>query len=263
MIILTPLTLKGTRSMMMMQQLQPEMKKIQTQYKDDRQKLNEEMMKFYKENNINPVGGCLPLLVQMPVFLVLYHVLRGLTQRVPASTRAGSSGQFGTGVPTRVAAARPRSSRPTCTTTRSSTRPCSQTTVMDFAGMDLAGALEGLQPGHRATRSPTPADRPRGRHRLRPAAPDPGPQHRRPGQPAAADDHEDHAVLPAVISFTLPAGLVLYFVVSNLYRVGQQGFISRSIYGTSGARSPATGGNGTGKTGRAPRVPRAGRPAPR
>ena len=67
---------------MMMQQLQPEMKKIQTRYKDDRQKLNEELLKFYKENNINPLGGCLPLLVQMPVFLVLYQVLRGITQRV-------------------------------------------------------------------------------------------------------------------------------------------------------------------------------------
>ena len=82
MVIVTPLTLKGTRSMMMMQQLQPEMRKIQARYKDDRQKLNEEMLKFYKENSINPVGGCLPLLVQMPVFLVLYQVLRGLTRRV-------------------------------------------------------------------------------------------------------------------------------------------------------------------------------------
>ena len=75
MVILTPLTLKGTRSMMMMQQLQPEMKKLQTQYKDDRQKLNEELMKFYKENNINPLGGCVPLLVQFPVFIVLYNTL--------------------------------------------------------------------------------------------------------------------------------------------------------------------------------------------
>ena len=82
MIVVTPLTLKGTRSMMVMQQLQPEMKKIQTRYKDDRQKLNEELLKFYKENDISPLGGCLPLLVQMPVFLVLYQVLRGLTRRV-------------------------------------------------------------------------------------------------------------------------------------------------------------------------------------
>src|SRR5690606_32319096 len=98
MVILTPLTLKGTRSMMMMQQLQPEMKKLQTQYKDDRQKLNEELMKFYKENNINPVGGCLPLLVQMPVFIVLYNVLRGLTQRVPVFNPGWVSGQIGSGV---------------------------------------------------------------------------------------------------------------------------------------------------------------------
>ncbi|MEY2406636.1 MAG: YidC/Oxa1 family rane protein insertase, partial [Acidimicrobiaceae bacterium] len=59
MLILTPLTLKGTRSMMMMQIVQPELKKLQAQYKDDRQKLNEEMMKFYKENSINPLSGCL------------------------------------------------------------------------------------------------------------------------------------------------------------------------------------------------------------
>src|SRR6266850_4798542 len=79
MVLLTPLTLKGTRSMMVLQALQPEMKKIQAQYKDDRQKLNEELLKFYKENKINPLGGCLPLLVQLPVFIILYNVLRGLT----------------------------------------------------------------------------------------------------------------------------------------------------------------------------------------
>src|SRR3954452_3893070 len=80
MIVLTPLTLKGTRSMMIMQALQPEMKKLQAQYKDDRQKLNEELLKFYRENNINPLGGCLPLLIQLPVFFILYNVLRGLTR---------------------------------------------------------------------------------------------------------------------------------------------------------------------------------------
>ena len=97
MIVLTPLTLKGTRSMMVMQQLQPEMKKIQTRYKDDRQKLNEELLKFYKENDINPLGGCLPLLVQMPVFIVLYAVLRGLTRRTsPMGFNFGfTGGQLG------------------------------------------------------------------------------------------------------------------------------------------------------------------------
>jgi len=86
MIVLTPLTLKGTRSMMIMQSLQPEMKKLQAQYKDDRQKLNEEMLKFYRENNINPLGGCLPLLIQLPVFLILYRVIAGLTYIPPGGT---------------------------------------------------------------------------------------------------------------------------------------------------------------------------------
>src|SRR3954453_19154528 len=86
MVVLTPLTLKGTRSMMIMQSLQPEMKKIQAQYKDDRQKLNEELLKFYRENNINPLGGCLPLLIQLPVFFILFRVTRGLTQIGPDGT---------------------------------------------------------------------------------------------------------------------------------------------------------------------------------
>jgi YidC/Oxa1 family membrane protein insertase len=79
MVVTTPLTLKGTRSMIEMQRHQPEIRKLQVQYKDDRQKLNEEMMRFYKEHNINPLGGCFPLLIQMPVFLVLYRVIEGLT----------------------------------------------------------------------------------------------------------------------------------------------------------------------------------------
>jgi YidC/Oxa1 family membrane protein insertase len=80
MIITTPLTLKGTRSMIEMQRLQPEIRKLQVQYKDDRQKLNEELMAFYKEHEINPVGGCLPLLIQAPVFSILFYVVQGLTR---------------------------------------------------------------------------------------------------------------------------------------------------------------------------------------
>ena len=81
MLVVTPLTLKGTRSMLELQAHQPELRRIQTQYRDDRQKMNEELMKFYQEHKINPVGGCLPLLIQLPVFIILYNVLRGLTSR--------------------------------------------------------------------------------------------------------------------------------------------------------------------------------------
>jgi YidC/Oxa1 family membrane protein insertase len=62
--------------MIAMQRVQPEIKKLQAKYKDDRQKLNEEMMKFYKENEINPLGGCLPLLIQMPILIALFQTLQ-------------------------------------------------------------------------------------------------------------------------------------------------------------------------------------------
>ncbi len=81
MALITPLTVKSTRSMLQMQRLQPEMKRLQEKYKDDREKLNQELMAFYRENQINPLGGCLPLLAQMPVFIIMYQLLRGLTLR--------------------------------------------------------------------------------------------------------------------------------------------------------------------------------------
>lgn len=82
MIVTAPLTVKSTRSMVAMQRLSPELKKLQAKYKGDRQKLNEEMMNLYKEHGVNPAGGCLPLVIQFPVFIILYDVIRGLTNTV-------------------------------------------------------------------------------------------------------------------------------------------------------------------------------------
>ena len=82
MAITAPLTVKSTKSMASMQRLGPELKKIQQKYKGDRTRLNEEMMKLYKEHGVNPAGGCLPMLLQFPVFIVLYGVIRGLTNTV-------------------------------------------------------------------------------------------------------------------------------------------------------------------------------------
>ena len=65
-----------------MQRVSPELKKLQQKYKGDRQTLNEEMMKLYKEHGVNPAGGCLPMLVQFPVFIILYGVIKGLTSNV-------------------------------------------------------------------------------------------------------------------------------------------------------------------------------------
>ena len=69
-----------------MQRAQPEIKKLQAKYKNDRAKLNEEMMKFYQENKINPLAGCLPLLVQMPIFFALFHVMRDPYKHIPKAS---------------------------------------------------------------------------------------------------------------------------------------------------------------------------------
>jgi YidC/Oxa1 family membrane protein insertase len=73
---LVPLTVKQQQSMRRMTALQPELKKLQQKYKHDRQLLNEKMMEFYRENNTNPFGSCLPIVVQIPIFIGLFYLLR-------------------------------------------------------------------------------------------------------------------------------------------------------------------------------------------
>ena len=75
-VLLLPLSIKQTKSMREMQVIQPEVKRLQAKYKGDRQKMNEEMMKLYKEHSVNPFGGCLPLLMQFPVLIGLFYVVR-------------------------------------------------------------------------------------------------------------------------------------------------------------------------------------------
>src|ERR1700692_4244865 len=83
MLALFPLTAKQARSMISMQKVQPEIKRLQQKYKNDKQKQNEEILKFYQENKINPLAGCLPLVMQFPIFISLFHVLRGVQSNVP------------------------------------------------------------------------------------------------------------------------------------------------------------------------------------
>src|SRR5688572_16206878 len=77
-VVLFPLNAKGMRSIAAMEKLSPEMKKIQAKYKNDKVKQNEEVMALFKEHKVTPFGGCLPLLLQMPVLFVMYNVVRGL-----------------------------------------------------------------------------------------------------------------------------------------------------------------------------------------
>ncbi len=88
-VALVPVMVKQIHSMQRMQAHLPEMKAIQTKYKGDRQRLNEELMKFYKENQINPAASCLPMVFQIPIFFALYFVLRNFTKHVPAADVIG------------------------------------------------------------------------------------------------------------------------------------------------------------------------------
>ena len=88
MILVTPLNLKSTKGMLEMQRLAPEMRRLQAEHRGDRQKLNEEMMKLYQEHKVNPMASCLPLVAQMPVFIIMFRILHGLTYE-PRRTEPG------------------------------------------------------------------------------------------------------------------------------------------------------------------------------
>jgi YidC/Oxa1 family membrane protein insertase len=216
MLLLTPLTLKGTRSMMMMQAVQPQMKKLQAQYKDDRQKLNEEMLKFYKENNINPLSGCLPLLIQMPVFFILYRVIRGLTHQ--AYPGANFTPEHLTSGPLYDALI--------------------QTNQMKAFGMDLAvSAKDMLSTGGFVKTIPYII------FIVAVAVTSFIQQKQISGRnPAAAQNPQQQMLMkigPVMITFIAiisPGALVIYFLVSNLFRVGQQALITHTIYGTPEAK---------------------------
>ncbi len=86
MLITAPLQLKATKGMLEMQRLQPELRKLQQEHRGDRQKLNEEMMKLYQEHKVNPLASCFPLLLQFPVFIIMFRVLHGLTREITCGT---------------------------------------------------------------------------------------------------------------------------------------------------------------------------------
>lgn len=232
MVLLTPLTLKGTRSMIKMQEMQPELKKLQEKYKDDREKLNQEMMAFYKDNGINPVAGCLPTLIQIPVFIVLYQVIRGLTSRVGGLGSETGGAMVG----------RPFPDKPTF-----DPKYINHDTELY---QDLSGTNEMLSWGIDLSITPSQAladgivfalpylalvavvavtgwyqqKQIQGR--------------RRPGQ--AEVNPQQQAIMKVlpfmlpVIAFSMPAALVIYFVFSNLYRVAQQAWITRTLYSDHG-----------------------------
>lgn len=209
MVVTTPFTLKGTRSMIQMQRLQPEMRRLQLKYKDDRQKLNEELMAFYKENELNPLGGCLPLLLQAPVFMLLFQVIRGLTFVGPDGTFAPkhldeASRLF---------------------------RDLDGVDRMMAFGVDLAeSASKALQSGfvhglpHVVMVAIVAVSSYYQQKQI---------QGRNPNAEINPQQKMLMRLMPAMFvffAFVSPAALVVYFVTSNLYRIGMQHYITRTLY---------------------------------
>ena len=94
-----PLTFKQVRSMQAMQRLQPQMKELQQRYKEDRQRMNQELMKLYQEHQVNPLGSCLPLLLQLPFFLALFYLQQSEAFRVEVRDTGAGTGHLAGGDP--------------------------------------------------------------------------------------------------------------------------------------------------------------------
>ena len=88
-IVILPLTFKGVKSMQRLQVLQPKIKEIQARYKDDKQRMNQEVMAFYQREKVNPLGSCLPLLLQIPFFIALFSLLRSSTFKADIAGNPG------------------------------------------------------------------------------------------------------------------------------------------------------------------------------
>ena len=238
MVILTPLTLKQTRSMIKIQHVQPELKKIQNKYKNDKERMNKEVMAFYQANNVNPLSGCLPLFVQAPVFLVLYNVINGLTRRL---SNLGEHTGWVMGIFNQDVSVPPEQARvfyPDYIDHQSSLfQDLSKENEMVSWGVDLArSASDALSESFVVSipyfilillvfvTSWYQQKQIRGRN-----------------QQAAISPQQQmiFKVMPfflPVISFSFDAALVVYFVISNLYRIAQQGYITRKFYGENATK---------------------------
>jgi len=237
MLILYPLTAKQAKSMIAMQRAQPEIKKLQAKYKGDKQKLNEETMKFYQENKINPLAGCLPLLVQMPIFFALFRVLRDPYQYVPKDSELYNSLCRGFGKFCGSDLTQGIQNKLGGTKIPGLAIGDQLINHQKFLGMDLQ--LSAVD-AHSSIFSAAPYFLLVGLVMLTGFLQTRQAQKRTPV--ANKQMGMVMRVLPVffgLISLQFPAGLVLYFFVSNLWRLGQQEIIFRRF---GSALTPSAGG---------------------
>ncbi len=228
--VVAPLTVRQTKSMLEMQRLQPEVKRLRAKYGKDREALNQEMMALYQANGVNPLGGCLPILVQLPIFLFLFQVVRGLTRRVTDIGLAAGQAAYGQYDAVEYT---DRNFNPDFLGEGSQLRSdLANSNEMKSFGLDLSESAssalgEGIIHGIPflllviAVGVTTWIQQKQI-------------QGRQKGAEINPQQQMIMKVLPfmlPIFSFGFPAALVVYWFVSNLFRVGQQAFITKQVYG--------------------------------
>ena len=209
MLLLFPLNAKGMRSMSAMSKLSPEIKRIQAKHKNDKVKQNEEVMALFKEHKVTPFGGCLPLILQMPVFFVMYNVIRGLVHRT-------SEGTFD-----------PKYIKHSSELYQSLVGK----TKMESFGMDLARSASEVLKDDFVVAIPflllivlvVAAG-----YFQQAMISRRNPNQNTDDNPMAKQMQQMTKIMPLmylVFGFTLPAGLNVYFLVSSIFRIAQQSLI--------------------------------------
>ena len=209
MLLLFPLNAKGMRSMSAMSKLSPEIKRIQAKHKNDKVKQNEEVMALFKEHKVTPFGGCLPLILQMPVFFVMYNVIRGLVHRTSEGTFDPKYLDHGSAL----------------------YRSLVGKTKMESFGMDLARSASEVLKDDFVVAIPflllivlvVAAG-----YFQQAMISRRNPNQNVDDNPMAKQMQQMTKIMPLmylVFGFTLPAGLNVYFLVSSIFRIGQQALI--------------------------------------
>ena len=206
----TPLTLKSTRSMMAMQRVQPELKRLQAKYKGDRERLNQEMMALYQREGINPLGGCLPQLVQLPIFFILFRLLRDLTHIPSGGVNFDPKHlDHGTQLYKDLSSGNQMVSFG-IDLARQANNVVRQSVVEAIPYLVLI-AITGVTAWYQQKQM----------------------QARQSGSAAPTNSQQQMLmkIMPYTLplfSFFMPLGMVIYFIISNMWRVGQQAYIHRS-----------------------------------
>ncbi|HVE94404.1 MAG TPA: YidC/Oxa1 family membrane protein insertase [Acidimicrobiales bacterium] len=204
MLALAPITLRGTRSMLALQRLQPEVKKLQEEHKHDRQAANEALMAFYKEHKINPLSGCLPMIVQFPVLIVMFNVISGLThvnkQGVPSPKYLDKGSSLYEAL---VASGGKMESFGVDLARRASEGGTQAIPLYLLVALVIvSGYWQVKQMQARSTSA-------------------------QQMNPQAQMITKVMPLFSGIISFTLPGGVTLYFLASNLFRIAQQSLMYR------------------------------------